>query len=223
MIDSKQQRLNMVECQVRPSDVTDRRIIRAMLEIPREAFVAPALHTVAYMDEAVPVARDCAGKPTRTLLAPRALAKLIQACEIEPTAAVLDVGCATGYSTAVLAHLAASVVGVEVDQGLASQATQVLGKLAIGNATVICGPLEAGAPEQAPFDAILLNGAVEEMPQALLDQLKDGGRLLAIVAGRTFGKAQVWRRQGKTFDARPVFDCGALLLPGFARRVEFAL
>ncbi len=223
MIDSKQQRINMVESQVRPSDVTDRRIIRAMLEVPREAFVPGGLHALAYMDEAVPVVHRAEGRPGRALLAPRTFAKLVQLAEIEAGDTVLDVGCATGYSTAVLARLAKSVVALEVDAALAARAAEALRQLHVSNAQVMRGPLEVGAPSQTPFDAILLEGAVPEAPQALLEQLKDGGRLVGVLADGAFGRAQVWRRTGKVIDARPAFDAGAEPLPGFARRAEFSL
>jgi protein-L-isoaspartate(D-aspartate) O-methyltransferase len=221
MTDSKQQRINMVESQVRPSDVTDRRIIRAMLEVPREAFVPPALFELAYMDEAVPVTRRVDSRPVRALLAPRTFAKLVQLAEIGPDAIVLDVGCATGYSTAVLARLANAVVAVEVDAALAGRATQTLRQLGVNNALVIEGALEMGAPSHAPFDAILLEGAVPRVPGGLLEQLKDGARLVAVTADGTFGRAQVWQRTGKVFDSRPVFDAGAEPLPGFARQADF--
>jgi protein-L-isoaspartate(D-aspartate) O-methyltransferase len=223
MIDPKQQRINMVESQVRPSDITDRRIIRAMLEVPREAFVPPALYELAYMDEAVPVTRRVDGRPVRALLAPRTFAKLVQLAEIEPDGTVLDVGCATGYSTAVLARLAKSVVALEVDDALAARAAEALRQLRVANVMVLRGALEAGAPAQAPFDAILLEGAVPQVPKDLLEQLKDGGRLVAVIADGAFGRAQVWRRTGKACDARSAFDAGAEPLPGFARKAEFSL
>jgi protein-L-isoaspartate(D-aspartate) O-methyltransferase len=223
MIDSKQQRINMVESQVRPSDVTDRRIIRAMLEVPREAFVPQSLQELAYMDESVAATDDAGGRPGRCLLAPRTFAKLVQLAEIGSDAVVLDVGCATGYSTAILARLAKAVVAVEVDAALAARATLNLRHIGVGNAVVIEGALEEGAPSHAPFDAILLEGAVPQVPQALLEQLKDGGRLVAVIAEGVLGCAQVWRRSGKVFDARPVFDGGAQPLPGFARQAEFVL
>ena len=222
MIDSSQQRINMVESQVRPSDVTDRRIIRAMLAVPREAFVPAGLRALAYMDEAVPAA-DGAGTPERCLLAPRTFAKLVQLAEIGADAAVLDVGCCTGYSTAVLSRLAKAVVAVEVDAGLAAAAGRILRQQDVNNAVVIEGPLEKGAPSHAPFAAILLNGAVAQVPDALLGQLKDGGRLVGILANGGFGRACVWQRTGSVVDSRPVFDAAAPPLPGFARTVEFVL
>jgi protein-L-isoaspartate(D-aspartate) O-methyltransferase len=223
MNDTTEQRINMVESQVRPSDVTDRRIIKAMLEVPREMFVPEAMQALAYRDTPVPVKPPAIGAPTRTLMAPRTFAKLVQLAEIEPAAVVLDVGCATGYSTAVLAKLAKAVVAVEIDGTLATRAAETLRQLGVSNAVVIEAALEKGAPSHAPFDAVLLNGAAEQVPEELLLQLKEGGRLVGVIANGPFGRAQVWRRQGKIFDARPVFDAGAELLPGFSRRVEFTL
>jgi len=222
MIDSKEQRINMVESQVRPSDVTDRRIIRAMLEIPREMFVPDSLRALAYMDERVPVTTRADRKAPRMLLAPRTFAKLVQLAGIDADDVVLDVGCATGYSTAVLARLARSVIAIEADAALAARAANALRQLQIKNATALHGAFEAGAPQHAPFDAIVLEGAVQEVPQSLLDQLKDGGRLVGILAVGAVGRAQVWLRTGKSFDARPAFDAGAELLPGMARKAEFS-
>jgi protein-L-isoaspartate(D-aspartate) O-methyltransferase len=222
MTDTTQQRINMVDTQVRPSDVTDRRIIRAMLELPREAFAPPAFRSLAYMDEPLPVTEPGNG-PLRTLLAPRTLAKLVQLAEIEADHSVLDVGCGSGYSSALLARLAGKVAAIECDAGLAERATRQLQALGIENVDVLQGQLGDGIPAAAPFDAILLNGAVPEAPQALLDQLKDGGRLVAVIAARGFGQARVWRRSGNAFASRAAFDAAADPLPGFARQPGFAL
>lgn len=223
MIDPKQQRINMVESQVRPSDITDRRIIRAMLEVPREAFVPPALNDLAYMDEAVPVTRRVDGRATRALLAPRTFAKLVQLAEIEPDATVLDVGCATGYSTAVLARLVRRVVALEADGDLARAARGTLERLGVANATVVEGPLAGGAAAHGRYDAILLNGAVPSVPPALLDELEDGGRLVAVLRRGPVCRAHVWRRSGNTVDGEPVFDAAAAPLPGFEEPAEFVL
>ena len=220
MTDSKLQRLNMVESQVRPSDVTDRRIIKAMLEVPREKFVPAALASMAYMDEPLPVG-TANGAGARYLLAPRTFAKLVQLADVGPEATVLDVGCATGYSTAVLARLAKRVIAVESDQELAERARRLLEEVGAGNAVVVHGRLAAGAPADAPYDVILLNGAAETVAPALLEQLSDGGRLAAIAAQGPLCRAQIWRRIGKTFDARPAFEAGAAVLPGFERPAEF--
>ena len=220
MTDSKLQRLNMVESQVRPSDVTDRRIIKAMLDVPRERFVPPLLASMAYMDEPVPF--DAVnGESGRYLLAPRTFAKLVQLAEIGPDATVLDVGCATGYSTAVLAQLAKRVVAVESDKTFAEQARRLLEEMGVSNVAVVDGRLTGGVPAQGPYDAIVLNGAVAEIAPALLEQLKDGGLLAAILVDGPLSRAQVWRRGGKTFDARPAFDASAAVLPGFERPAAF--
>ena len=221
MTDTTQQRINMVDSQVRPSDVTDRRIIKAMLELPREAFAPAALRAMAYMDGPLPVTAPGAAGPARRLLAPRTLAKLVQLAELEPDSAVLDVGCGTGYSTALLAKIAGRVVALEPDPGLAERAGKLLAELGLDNAKVVQGALAAGLPDDAPFDAILLNGAVPEVPQALLEQLKDGGRLLAVVAPGSYGRAFVWLRTGTSYASRAAFDAAADPLPGFAREAGF--
>jgi protein-L-isoaspartate(D-aspartate) O-methyltransferase len=220
MTDSKLQRLNMVESQVRPSDVTDRRIIKAMLEVPRERFVPASAISMAYMDGPVAVG-TANGAATRFLLPPRTLAKLAQLAEIDAESKVLDVGCATGYSTAILASLAQRVVAVEPDKALAGEARRLLDELGISNVLVVDGRLANGVPAEAPFDAIIINGAVETVAPALLEQLKEGGRLLAVVVEGAVCRARVWRRTGEAFDARPAFEADAAALPGFERPAGF--
>ncbi|MEZ5818670.1 MAG: protein-L-isoaspartate O-methyltransferase [Hyphomicrobiaceae bacterium] len=219
-MDSAVQRKNMVDSQVRPSDVTDRRIARAMLEIPREAFVPEASRVVAYMDGNLAVGGG-EGPVQRVLLAPRTLSKMIQQLSLEPDAAVLDVAPATGYSTAVLARIARRVVAVESDAKLAEIAKAALGKLSIANAEVQVGALGEGVVSRGPYDAILINGKVSEVPAALLNQLKDGGRLVAILDFNGVGKVCEWRRFAMNFDRRAVFDAEAPVLPGFERTAEF--
>lgn len=218
-MDFETQRKNMVESQVRPSDVTDRRIIRAMLAIPRESFVPAPTQSLAYMDAHVPVA---AGPKPRVMLAPRTFAKLVQMAEIDEDAAVLDVGAATGYSSAVLAQLAGSVVALESDEALARKAEESLARLAPGVATVVHGSLAAGYPAGAPYDAIVIEGAVAEVPAVLLEQLKDQGRLVTISRRGALGRAVVWRRLDGTYDETLDFDADAPVLPGFEAVAAFA-
>jgi protein-L-isoaspartate(D-aspartate) O-methyltransferase len=154
-------------------------------------------------------------------MAPRVLAKLIQHLELGERDLVLDVGCGPGYSSAILAKMAQTVVALESDPALAEQATKALATVSIDNAVVVTGPLPEGFAKEGPYDAILLNGAVTQVPKGLLDQLKDGGRLVAVISDHTFGRATQWRRLGATFDARPLFDAGAPPLPGFERKAEF--
>ncbi len=221
--DARTQRLNMVESQVRPSDVTDRRIIRAMSDIPREAFVPAQHQAVAYMDDAVPLILSAQGRVQRALLPPRTLAKMIQQADLEADHAVLVVGAATGYTAAILARTARKVVAVESDLALAERATATFAAEKIANVTVRTGPLTAGAKNDGPFDAILIDGAVSEMPQDLLDQLKEGGRLVAIVTTGGPGKVTVWLRSHGTYTPSDVFDASAGILPGFEKKAAFSL
>ena len=217
MADYAVQRSNMVESQVRTADVTDRRILRAMLEVPREAF-APGAELMAYADAHLPVSD---GAAPRFLLAPRTLAKLIQLLEINAGDAVLDVGCASGYSTAILARLARRVVGVESAPKLAERAREMLSTQRIDNAVVLTGSVVGGAPDEGPFDAILINGSMARRPEELFDQMKDGGRLAAILAEGPVGKAMVWHRRGAIVDGWPAFDAGAPALSAFEKAAGF--
>lgn len=221
MIESATQRLNMVESQVRPSDVVDRRVPAAMLAIPREIFVPEASRTVAYMDELIRVGEP--GQTPRFLLPPRVLAKLIQHLEIEADDLVLDIGCATGYGTAILAQLAQTVVGLECDASVAELAAAAIRATDVDNAVVVTGALERGHADEGPYDAILINGAVHEVSAELLDQLKDGGRLVAIEVDDGCGRAKQWRRIDDVFNAIWLFDANAPVLPGFEieRQFEF--
>jgi protein-L-isoaspartate(D-aspartate) O-methyltransferase len=221
MVDAATQRLNMVESQVLTSDVTDRRILRAMRELPRERFVPAPMTALAYMDEAVPVTP--AGAERRWLLAPRVLAKLLQLADIGDDNHVLDVGGATGYTAGVLAGMGKTVVALESNIKLAEQARTNLAALGLGNASVAVGELTAGWPEKAPYDAIVLQGAAATVPEALFDQLKGGGRLVAILIEGGLGKATIWRRLGRSVDAWGAFDAAAPVLPGFERAPVFVL
>lgn len=220
VIDATLQRKNMVESQVRPSDVTDRRIMRAMLDVPREAFVPVALKPLAYMDSPLVLTKPGPGRVQRAMMEPRAFAKLLQLAEIGDKDIVLDIGCATGYSSAIISRMALSVVALEVDAEMAETATKALEGLRIDNVAVVTGDLEIGYPTEGPYDAIVIEGAVADVPAALLDQLKDGGRLVAVMAG-TPGRTTVWRRSGRSFDRRHVLEAAAPMLPGFEPKAAF--
>ena len=224
MTDYAARRTAMVESQVRPNEVTDTRLLGAMRTVPRERFVPGALQTLAYMDGDIEIfpARD--GAAARYLLSPMVQARLIQLAEIEAQDKVLDVGAATGYSTAVIAQLAKAVVGLEPEPELAASARETLIGLGIANATLVEGPLAAGRPDEGPYDVIVLEGSVPEVPDTLLAQLKEGGRLTAVVTRAPN------MRQGKAYlfvkvagEARGVaqFDAGARPLPGFAPEPAF--
>lgn len=222
-VDAAVQRTNMVDSQIRPSDVTDRRIIRAMLEIPREQFVPTAMKPLAYIDDEVLVTTGPNGgnRATRSLMAPRDFARLVQLADISESDVVLDVGCATGYSAAVLGRLAETVVALEVDSELAETASELLSETSYDNVAVVAGDLASGYPDEGPYDAIVLEGQVEEIPFGLLDQLKDGGRLVAIYKEGPLSRAVLWRRLGGTFDEREAFEAAASPLPGFTKPAAF--
>ncbi len=216
MIDFVAARRNMVEGQVRTADVTDLRILSAMLEIPRENFVPPGAAGLAYLDLDLAVGE--AG--SRRLLKPMVLAKLIHAADIASRDRVLDVGCGAGYAAAVLAHFAGQVVALDQDAGLVQGARSALAGQP--NVTVVNGPLTGGWPQGAPYDVILLEGATEIAPQAFLSQLKDGGRLVCILGGGPSAKAMLYGRCGEELGGRPIFDASATVLPGFAKVPAFA-
>jgi protein-L-isoaspartate(D-aspartate) O-methyltransferase len=219
MLDFAAARRMMVDGQVRTADVTDRRLLAAMLRLPRERFVPEGKEAVAYLDRDLAVGSS--GGMGRYLLKPMVLAKLIQAAEIVESDSVLDVGCATGYSTALIAQLAARVIGLEEDETLAQFAAAALSAEAIGNAQVVLGPLIRGWPAQAPYDAIICEGATDMVPKALLDQLKEGGRLVCLFGRAPGAKAMLYRRIDGECSGRPLFDAAAPLLPGFVRPPEF--
>ncbi len=219
MIDFAAARRMMVDGQVRTADVTDPRLLAAMLDVPRERFFPEDKVSLAYLDLDVAVSET--GLPVRRLLKPMVLAKLIQAAGLGETDRVLDVGCATGYSTAVLARLAHSVVGLEEEASLARQASAMLAEAGVTNARIVTGPLDRGCPAEGPYDLILLEGATETVPAALLDQLKSGGRLACVLGRGQSGKAMIYSRTGSDLSGRAVFDAAAPLLPGFAKPQEF--
>jgi protein-L-isoaspartate(D-aspartate) O-methyltransferase len=214
MTDFSTARRHMVDSQVRPSDVTDQRVISAMLDVARERFVPPAATALAYLDQ------DLAVSAARRLLKPMVLAKLLNAADLAETDRVLVVGCATGYSAAVLAGIAGQVVALEEDASLANAAQAALAGLA--NVSVVSGPLTAGWTQGGPYDVILLEGATEIEPQGFCSQLKDGGRLLCVLGTEPNAKAMLFRRSGSELGGRAIFDAAAALLPGFAKKREFA-
>jgi protein-L-isoaspartate(D-aspartate) O-methyltransferase len=224
MTDFAAARRMMVDGQVRTADVTDLRLLAAMLELPRERFFPDDKASLAYLDLDAPVSAP--GQPVRRLLKPMVLAKLIQAAGIAASDHVLDVGCASGYSTALLSHLAGSVVGLEEDAALARQAADALswaGKswADLPNAKIVTGPLAQGCAGEGPYDVILLQGSAEVIPPALFDQLKNGGRLIGVLGRGPQGKAMFYRRADGDISGRPVFDAAAAALPGFAKPPEF--
>jgi protein-L-isoaspartate(D-aspartate) O-methyltransferase len=209
-------RLNMVNGQVRTNKVTNPELLAALHRLPREAFVDDRLEGVAYLDEDLPLGNG------RFVMEPMVVARLIQALDIGIGDIALDVGGGTGYAGAVMAQLASTVVVLEPDGDLAGRATRCLTDLAIDNAVVVDGALAEGYASQAPYDAILLGGAVGAIPGALTAQLAEGGRLCAVVADGTHpGTAVLATRRGGIVAQRRLFDANVPVLPGFAPEPGF--
>lgn len=208
----------MVDTQVRPNDVTKYPLIEAMLTVPREEFVPDARRSVAYSGENLPIGTD------RVLLEPRTLAKMIDALDIEPTDLVLDLGCGYGYSAAVLAQMAEAVVAVEEDEDFVREAEARVLAAGIDNVVVLRNPLSAGYEKQGPYDAILVGGgSVEEVPSALADQLKEGGRIVALFREGNLGIVRSGLKVNGRINWRYAFNAHAPLLSGFAMTRGFAL
>ena len=216
MSDHAAQRLNMVESQLRTNKVTDPALIAAMAAVPRERFLPKALHGIAYVDEDLPLGAD------RHLMEPMVMARLIQALRLTPSDVVLEIGTGCGYGAAILARLASTVVALESDPALAASAANILNEQGFDTAIVVEGPLGEGYPRQGPYDAILVSGAVPELPVAILDQMAEGGRLAAVI-GRPGepGRATLVQRRGGVASRRVMFDAAVAPLPGFAREPGF--
>ena len=210
----------MVQGQVRINDVTEPRLTSAMLDVPRERFVPAALADLAYLDRDLPVTAPGSAAP-RCLLKPLVLAKLIQAATVGPEDRVLDVGCATGYGAALLAHLARAVVALEEHPDLAGDAERNLASAGIANVTVVRGPLSEGWAAQAPYDVIVAEGRCETIAVPLLSQLGEGGRLVCVQGRGTAAKGMIYRRVQSDVSGWPLFDAAAPLLPGFAEPPAF--
>lgn len=220
-VDFEKQREKMVDGQLRTTDVTDHRLLSAMFEVPREAFVPPAKKALAYIDEDLEIAPAEGDAPARYLMQASPFGKLVQLAEVQPEDVVLDVGCGTGYSTAVLSELASSVIALECDEALYEKATATLNELEFDNVAVVHGPLVEGYPSEAPFDVIFVGGAVDAVPDALLEQLKDGGRLVAVVGHGNAGVASLYLKEDGVISTRPAFNAAVKPLPGFEKEAVF--
>ena len=219
MSDFSTARQKMVDGQVRPSDVTDMRIIDAMLAVPREAFVPESQRALAYLDLDLDVSE--AGGAKRFLIKPVVIAKMLQAAEIMETDNVLVVGCASGYAAAVVAKLGSRVTATESDGALAAKASDVLAKLGFGNVTVRTQAAADGDAANAPYDVIVLAGATEVVPDRLYRQLKDGGRLVGVFGMSRPPRAMIVTHSHADFGDRALFDAAVPVLPGLERPPAF--
>ncbi|HIJ62479.1 MAG TPA: protein-L-isoaspartate O-methyltransferase [Rhodospirillaceae bacterium] len=211
-------RRNMVNCQILTNRVTHPQLIDALEQLPRELFVPKQWRSTAYLDDDVDLGAG------RYLMEPMVFARLLQGADIRPTEVVLDVGCATGYSSAVLARLAGAVVALEADSDLVSRAGAALAELGVDTVAVVKGPLAKGDASHGPYDVIILEGSVEQIPDSLTRQLADGGRLVAVVgAPGEVGRATLLLRVGEVFSQRILFDASIAPLPGFESAPRFVL
>jgi protein-L-isoaspartate(D-aspartate) O-methyltransferase len=207
----------MVDTQIRPSDVTKFPIISAMLSVPRENFVPRDKREAAYMGDNI----DLGGN--RTILDPRTFAKMLDALDIQPTDFVLDIGMGLGYSAAVLSQLGEAVVAVEDDQTRFDEASEALGDFGADNVIPHLGELAEGAAEHGPYDVILIQGAVEHVPDTVLAQIKDGGKIACLFAEGALGTVKIGYKLGGRMDWRASFNAGAPTLDGFQRHRAFTL
>ncbi|MEX0582156.1 MAG: protein-L-isoaspartate O-methyltransferase [Sneathiella sp.] len=207
-------RHHMVISQLRPNRVTDDRVAEAMDTVPREEFVPKELRGVAYLDEDLEVA------PGRFVVEPRVFGRLLQEANIGPTDVILDIGCGTGYSSAVLGFLGQAVVAIESDPELVAEASEILVRQERDNVAVVGGALAKGNPKQGPYNVIHINGSIPSAPQSLLDQLAEGGRLICVL-GDNPGVATVYRRLGDRFFPHAVFDASVPALPDMKDEASF--
>lgn len=221
MINEPAARLNMVEGQLRTNKVIDEAVLEGFLTVPRERFVPAALRGIAYVDDDIPLGNG------RYLIEPMVLARLLQLAEIRKDDKALEIGCATGYATALLAKLAARVDAVESDATLFAAAGRNLAALGLGNVALHQAPLAEGWLAGAPYNVILINGGVGEVPAAVCEQLAEGGRLVTVSEGAASpadsrcGQAILMTRAEHKLSSRPAFDATVQPLPGFARRAAF--
>lgn len=203
-------RQTMVDTQLRTNKVTDGQVLAAMSYVPREMFVPEDRASFAYIDEDIRIGKS------RCLVEPMILARMIQAAEIGSEDVVLDIACGAGYSSAVLGHIARAVVAVESDTELAGAASARITKLGLDNVVVEMGPVNAGWADQAPYDVIMVNGACERMSDAVLSQLAEGGRLCAVIGGRSdIGVATMFVNSGGIVSSRVLFNANVPRLPEF--------
>lgn len=215
MIDFEAARIKMVDNQVRTTDVTSHSVLRAFLTVPREAFVPEKAKSLAYIDNDIEVATG------RFIMEASPLAKLLQLAEVTKDDVVLEVGCSTGYATALLSQLASAVVALESDAGLSALATEKLNQLGCDNVAVVTGDLEAGYAGEAPYDLIFVNGAVEQVSDALFAQLRDGGRLVTVVGYGNASSARVFFKEHGVVSESSHFNTSVKPLPGFRKAKQF--
>jgi protein-L-isoaspartate(D-aspartate) O-methyltransferase len=215
MADFAERRRIMVDTQIRPSDVTSFPIIDAMLNIPREDFVPDTARDLAYLGGPIPLGDG------RQVMEPRTIAKMLEALDVTPDELVLEIGPGLGYTTALLARMSEAVVAVEEDADLAREAEATLAAHSVDNAALLTGPLAGGSAGNGPFDVIVIFAGVEQVPAALTEQLKEGGRIMAVFVDGQLGEVRLGLKRQGSVSWRMEFNATAPVLPGFAREPSF--
>jgi len=218
MTDFALARRNMIDGQLRPNRVTNIQLLTVIADLPRERFLPAGLASVAYADDDVPLGNG------RCLMEPMILARLLQTLQPQPGDKALVVASGVGYGAALLARLVKSVVALESDAALAGSAEQTIKALGISNVRQVTGKMEEGSSAEAPYDVILIEGAVQHVPAAIVDQLAEGGRLGTVIAAPSagvLGVAQLMVKEGGVASGRPIFDAGTPALPGFSSPPRF--
>jgi protein-L-isoaspartate(D-aspartate) O-methyltransferase len=214
-MDFSSARHNMVESQIRPNRVTDTVLMEALATLPREKFVPQAMEGVAYVDEAIDIGDG------RYLMEAWVLARLLEAAEVQPDDVALLIGCGSGYEAAVMSYLAGTVVALETNKMLLEHANVILAELSIDTVAIVEGELAHGYVRQAPYDVVLINGAVPEIPDCLSNQLGEGGRMVAIVGDGAYGKGTLVTCYNGVVTSREIFDAGTPTLLGFEKNSSF--
>lgn len=226
-MDFEQARVNMVNSQLRTNKVTSEAVVEAFLSVPREKFVPKSRAPISYVDE------DLSLDNGRFLMEPMVLARMLQYADIKKDDLVLDVGSATGYSSVIISRMASTVVALEEDNAMSSQSAQIFAELGADNAVSVTAPLKGGYAEQGPYNVIVLEGCVDSVPEALLEQLAEGGRLIAVIGkgvaesqfsgliGSGIASVTLFVRNGGSVTATPIFDAAVPRLPGFIDEKEF--
>ncbi|KLK93568.1 protein-L-isoaspartate O-methyltransferase [Microvirga vignae] len=218
MVDFSQARRMMVDSQLRTFDVNDIPLLDAMDSVPREKFVLPGREELAYIDQDILVSDSTT---SRYMLSPMNLGRMIQALGVEAGERALDVACGRGYAAAVFDKLGAQVTALESDEALAHAARKSLVAAGAGGVEVVTGPLDHGYAKNAPYDVILINGAVDLRPEALLQQLAEGGRLVCVKGRGRAARATLYVRSSDAFGERALFDAAAPVLAPFVQEPGF--
>ncbi|MBX4336301.1 protein-L-isoaspartate O-methyltransferase family protein [Bartonella raoultii] len=214
-------RRKMVDNQIRTVDVTDLSVLEAFLIVPREDFIPQERKALSYLDSDIVICPAQGGLPACYLMGPASLAKLLQLAAVKPSDIVLDIGANSGYCAALLSKIAGSVIALEGNKTLSEQAAEILERNQCDNVVVVHGPLEQGYAAEGPYDVIFIEGSVDFIPEAIFDQMKEGGRLVVVEGHGNAGVARIYIKEDEIISARRAFNLAVKRLPGFLKTPDF--